>query len=104
MATRRTPSTSAWNLDDATDTPVPTNTLVPTSTPAPEKVCGDVNMDGVANSVDASLVLQLKAGLISSLPNESSGDVNSDGALTSVDAALLLQFTAGLIGEDALTC
>ena len=49
-------------------------------------------------------MLQLKAGLISSLPNESSGDVNSDGALTSVDAALLLQFTAGLIGEDALTC
>ena len=87
-----------------TDTPVPTNTLVPTNTPEPEKVCGDVNMDGVANSVDASLVLQLKAGLISSLPNESSGDVNSDGALTSVDAALLLQFTAGLIGEDALTC
>ena len=87
-----------------TDTPVPTNTLVPTNTPEPEKVCGDVNMDGVANSVDASLVLQLKAGLISSLPNESSGDVNGDGALTSVDAALLLQFTAGLIGEDALTC
>ena len=64
----------------------------------------DVREDGVANSVDASLILQLKAGLISSLPNESSGDVNGDGALTSVDAALLLQFTAGLIGEDALTC
>ena len=87
-----------------TDTPAPTNTLVPTSTPAPEKVCGDVNEDGVANSVDASLVLQFKAGLITSLPNESSGDVNGDGALTSVDAALLLQFTAGLISEDGLNC
>ena len=87
-----------------TDTPVPTSTPVPTDTPVPPKVCGDVNEDGVANSVDASLVLQLKAGLISSLPNESNGDVNSDGALTSVDAALLLQFTAGLIDEDALDC
>ena len=92
------------NTPAVTDTPVPTNTPVPTSTPVPPKVCGDVNMDGVANSVDASLVLQFKAGLISSLPNESSGDVNGDGALTSVDAALLLQFTAGLIDEDALTC
>ena len=75
-----------------------------TDTPVPAKVCGDVNMDGVANSVDASLVLQLKAGLISSLPNESSGDVNNDGAITSVDAALILQFTAGLIDEDDLNC
>ena len=96
--------------DTATDTPVPptaTDTPVPptaTNTPVPPKVCGDVNMDGVANSVDASLVLQLKAALISSLPNESSGDVNGDGSLTSVDAALLLQFTAGLIGEDGLNC
>ncbi|MCI0855903.1 MAG: dockerin type I repeat-containing protein, partial [Chloroflexi bacterium] len=93
---------------DETDTPVPpTITPVPpdpTDTPVPPKVCGDVNEDGVANSVDASLILQLKAGLISSLPNESSGDVNGDGALTSVDAALLLQFTAGLISEDGLAC
>ena len=94
----------------ATDTPVPTDTPAvtdtpaPTDTPVPEKVCGDVNEDGVANSVDASLILQFKAGLISSLPNESSGDVNGDGALTSVDAALLLQFTAGLISEDGLAC
>ena len=93
------------NTPLATDTPVPTNTpVLVTETPVPEKICGDVNEDGVANSVDASLVLQLKAGLIDSLPNESSGDVNGDGALTSVDAALLLQFTAGLISEDALTC
>ena len=92
---------------DATDTPAVTDTPVPpapTDTPVPPKVCGDVNEDGVANSVDASLVLQLKAGLISSLANESSGDVNNDGALTSVDAALILQFTAGLIGEGALNC
>ena len=92
------------NTPAETDTPAPTNTPVPTNTPEPPKVCGDVNEDGVANSVDASLVLQLKAGLISSLPNESSGDVNGDGSLTSVDAALLLQFTAGLIDEDALNC
>ena len=77
--------------------------MVPTDTPA-AKVCGDVNMDGVPNAVDATLVLQLKAGLISSLANESSGDVNNDGSLTSVDASLILQFTAGLIGEGGLSC
>jgi hypothetical protein len=56
------------------------------------------------NSVDAQLILQLKANLISSLPNEPSGDVNDDGQLTSVDAALILQRTAGLIPQSALHC
>ncbi len=90
-----------------TDTPVPpdeTDTPVPTATPEPAKVCGDVNLDGAVNSVDASLILQLKAGLISSLANESNGDVNNDGGITSVDAALILQASAGLISDDALTC
>ena len=75
----------------------------PTNTPTtPAKACGDVNDDGQVNSVDASLILQLKAGLISSLVNEESGDVNGDGNLTSVDAALILQLDAGLI--PSLSC
>ena len=57
--------------------------------------------DGV---IDASLIFQLKAGLLSSLDNESSADVNNDGAITSVDGALILQLGAGLITEAALTC
>lgn len=95
----------------ATNTPPPTNTPVvapptatPTATAGPAKMCGDVNDDGLVNSIDAQLILQLKANLISSLPNEPSGDVNDDGQLTSVDAALILQRTAGLIPQSALHC
>jgi hypothetical protein len=56
------------------------------------------------NSIDAQLVLQLKAGLITTLVNMASADVNGDGEITSVDAALILQKDAGLIGQDALDC
>jgi hypothetical protein len=96
------PPTDTATPAPPTNTPVPpTNTPVPpTNTPA--KACGDVNDDGQVNSVDASLILQLKAGLISSLVNEESGDVNGDGNLTSVDAALILQLDAGLI--SSLSC
>jgi hypothetical protein len=99
----------------ATDTPTVTNTVPaptatntvppppPTATPEP-KLCGDVNDDGSTNSVDAQLVLQLKAGLIDSLDNLASADVNGDGEITSVDAALILQKDAGLIGQDDLAC
>ncbi len=58
---------------------------------------GDVNGDGEVNSVDASLILQLNAGLIASLPCQEAADVNGDGAVTTEDAALILQFTAGFI-------
>jgi hypothetical protein len=93
-----------------TNTPVPvvpTNTPVPvppTATAVPAKACGDVNDDGLVNSVDAQLILQLKAALVNSLANEPSGDVNNDGQLTSVDAALILQRTAGLIQQSQLHC
>ena len=61
-------------------------------------------MDGVVNSIDATLVLQLKAGLIDSVPNESSGDVDNSGSVTSIDASLILQATAGLISAGSLSC
>ena len=70
----------------------------------PAKICGDVNMDGAMNPLDALLILQLNAGMISTLANESSADVNSSGDVTSVDAALILQATAGLISEGQLDC
>ena len=63
-----------------------------------------MNEDGAVNSVDATLILQLKADMISTLANESSADVNNDGGITSVDAALILQTSAGLIDQSALTC
>jgi hypothetical protein len=92
-----------------TNTPMPTSTTAPTNTPMPTvaaKACGDVNDDGNVNSIDATILLQLKAGLIEpeDVANLDSGDVNNDGDITSVDAALVLQLEAGLIDASDLEC
>ena len=58
---------------------------------------GDVNCDAIANSLDALLILQLEAQLISSVPCPLGGDVNGDGFINSPDALLILQFKAQLI-------
>jgi hypothetical protein len=101
----RTCATDTPTVTNTVPAPTPTDTpaVVPTATPEP-KLCGDVNDDGNVNSIDAQLVLQLKAGLITTLVNMASADVNGDGEITSVDAALILQKDAGLIGQDALDC
>jgi alpha-tubulin suppressor-like RCC1 family protein len=58
---------------------------------------GDADSDGLVDAIDAALVLQYDARLITSLANEESADVNRDGEATSEDATLILQHTAGLI-------
>ena len=58
---------------------------------------GDVNCDATTNSVDAALILQRVAELVSSLPCDAEADVNEVGGVDSVDAALVLQFDAGLL-------
>jgi hypothetical protein len=89
----------------ASDTPTATNTPMPTSTATPPtKACGDVNDDGHVNSVDAQLVLQYSAGLVTTLANMPSADVNSSSGVNPVDAALILQVEAGLIPLGSLHC
>ena len=58
---------------------------------------GDVNCDQRVNAIDAALILQLSAGLVSSLTCQQAADANKDGTTNAIDAALILQFTAGLI-------
>lgn len=57
---------------------------------------GDVNCDFTVNSIDATILLQLNAALIDSIPCSQNADANGDGAINSIDAQLILQFTAGL--------
>jgi hypothetical protein len=58
---------------------------------------GDLNCNFQANSVDAAIVLQLVAGLLSSAPCNDAGDVNLDLSVNAIDATLILQYTAGHI-------
>lgn len=91
----------------ATSTPAPmataTSTLPATATP-PQWPPGDVTQDGRTNSLDAAIVLQISAGMLSESDLDAGkrqrADVNIDGAITAVDAQLMLQYSAGFI--DAL--
>ncbi len=56
---------------------------------------GDANCDGSITSIDAALILQFTAGLLTAL--ECDGDANNNGVVDSIDAALVLQRTAGLL-------
>ncbi len=58
---------------------------------------GDANCDTNADSIDALLVLQFNAGLVSELPCQDYADYDFDGDIDAIDAALILQFEAGLI-------
>ena len=93
---------AAHVLYGSIEAPAPTPTATKTAglTPTPEgRNVGDANGDGSIDSIDAALILQEEAGLISSVPHPEVADVNEDGVINAVDAALILQFTAGLLGS-----
>ncbi len=93
-----TPTPTPTATSTAAATMTPTETSTPTVTPSPTPgVPGDVDCDGSVSSIDASLILQLDAGLLDSLPCAQNADLNGDGEINSVDAALVLQRVAGLI-------
>ncbi len=60
---------------------------------------GDANCDGNVNVLDAVLMLQFGAALVTSLPCEAAADVNGDDRIDALDSALVLQFSAGLIDQ-----
>lgn len=94
---KRPPTPTATRTATATATRTPTHT--PTRTPTPSAVAGDVNCDGRVDSIDAALLLQYGAGLLTTLPCAQGADVNGDGAINSIDAALVLQYVAGLVAH-----
>ncbi len=78
-------------------TPTPTRSPVPTHTQTPAALAGDANCDGAINSIDAALILQYGAGLLSTLNCLEGADANHDGQLNALDAALVLQYVAGFL-------
>lgn len=74
----------------------PNEGLIHSPAPIP---AGDVNCDGRANALDSLLILQLYAGMISSVPCGYVGDVNGTGVVGPIDALLILQFDGGLLPE-----
>ena len=60
---------------------------------------GDTDCDGSVTSIDAALVLQRSAALITSLRCPQNADVNHDGRVDAIDALLILQYVAGLLGH-----
>ncbi len=58
---------------------------------------GDVNCDGTIDAIDAALILQFDARLISQLRCQQNADVNHDHNINSVDALLVLDFIAGYL-------
>jgi hypothetical protein len=72
--------------------------LFSTSTEAHAKV-GNVNCDGDVDSLDATIVLQYDASLLSEYACPDQGDTNGDGVSDAEDAAPILHFTAGLISD-----
>lgn len=93
-----------WNNDgqvgDGTFSTGPEHLLRPSPTTvlglAP-KLPGSADCDASVNSVDAALILQLSADLVTSLPCMANADVNADATINALDAALVLQYDAGLL-------
>jgi len=60
---------------------------------------GDAGCNGRLDSVDATLLLQLDAGLVDGLSCPADPDLDGDGGVDSRDASLILQHVAGLLPD-----
>lgn len=74
-----------------TEPPVTTTVTEPpvtTEAPAPEKVAGDINSDGVINSFDITSMMNYLIGLEPEISSETA-DMNKDGSVSILDLILL---------------
>lgn len=74
--------------------PPPSDLVTPTPS-ASITLLGDVDEDGIVNSIDFAMYRQYLLGIRSSLP--ATGDINKNGTLNSIDFAILRQYLLGKI-------
>lgn len=71
------------------------NTLVTSTVKVNRVLMGDVNLDGVVNEDDASLINRnLMVGAV--IPEPRAADVNGDGKIDSIDSLNIVKYTAGV--------
>lgn len=87
----------AADSNDAPDIFVWGTPLLSAATPTPAALAGDADCSSAVNAIDATLILQLVAGLVDALPCPGAADANASGNIDAIDAALVLQFVAGLV-------
>lgn len=58
---------------------------------------GDANCNGIANALDATLILQYTARLMPMLPCQAIANTNADGVVNAIDALLVLQHGADIL-------
>jgi len=80
-------------------------TPIATATPIPV-LCGDVNLDGGVNILDALVIANVAVGKVVSWVDQQrsvkAADVNGDGVIGIVDALMIAQYYVGLI--PSLNC
>ena len=62
---------------------------LPPGEPTPAGLSGDVDCNNTVDSIDATLILQFDARLITRLRCQENADVNQDGTINSIDAVLI---------------
>lgn len=71
------------------------NTLVTSTVKVNRVLMGDVNLDGVVNEDDASLINRnLMVGAV--IPEPRAADVNGDGKIDSIDSLNIIKYTSGV--------
>lgn len=87
--------TSGGSATVSDGAPCPTPSPTPMTTPP--GLVGDADCDRTVTSIDATVILQLTAGLLDTLPCRRNADPSQDGTIDAIDATLILQYVAGLL-------
>ncbi len=97
-------STVKWEATNSVVNALPDTLIIEDS--EKEMLFGDLNLDGIVNSIDLALLRKHLLGLKDSLPDMNgigAADLNGDGSINSIDFALLRKYILGMIYEFSVS-